>query len=204
MDQSTEIFYNRYVQNGTIQQESPHSAISQYFHYAFKPGDRILDIGAGGGRDLSVLLESGFDAYGIEPNDLMREFSLANNPRLIGRLQYGSLPVFDVPFGGKFDGVVCSAVLMHISQADFLAAWKSIRSVLKPNGMVLMSVPLMGREFLQDCRDTDGRYFENYPINYIDSVLMRLGFCKIDLDHASIVKLPNITWTILMFKLSID
>ncbi|WP_295993980.1 bifunctional 2-polyprenyl-6-hydroxyphenol methylase/3-demethylubiquinol 3-O-methyltransferase UbiG [Rugamonas sp.] len=198
----TDNFYNRYVHDGAIKDESPQSAISRYFKLAFRIGDKILDIGSGSGRDLTILLENGFDAYGVEPNDSIRKFSLTNHPGLADRLHGGSLPIIDVPFVEKFDGLVCSAVLMHIYQDEFLAACMSMRRILKPNGRILLSVPLMRPELLKGVRDKDGRFFKNHSTTYISAILASLGFFKIELSNTSIMEFPDVTWTILLFELS--
>src|SRR5438067_12494529 len=113
LDPATARFYARYVEQGAVRAEAPQSAISNYFELAFTPGDKVLDVGSGSGRDVAVLLDKGFDAYGIEPNDAMRDFATRNHPALATRIQSASLPISGSPFGGRFDGVVCNAVLMH-------------------------------------------------------------------------------------------
>ena len=41
--------------------------VAQRFVHAFEKGMRLLDIGCGSGRDLNLLLESGYDAEGVDP-----------------------------------------------------------------------------------------------------------------------------------------
>lgn len=200
MDRMTAKFYESYVEHGTIDSEAPYSAISKYFHVAFKAGDKVLDVGSGSGRDLAVLLKNGVDAYGIEPNGSMRTYSLKKNPELAGRVQPGSLPMTRVPFGGNFDGVLCSAVLMHIHEDWFVESWQSILNVLKPNGKVLFSLPSMRPSLLRDRRDNDGRFFENHRSDIVGSLLTSLGFSEIDLGVEATSMVPDITWTISLFE----
>ncbi len=196
MDRMTAKFYESYVQHGTVDSEASHSAISKYFHVAFKAGDKVLDVGSGSGRDLAVLLKNGVDAYGIEPNESMRTYSLTKHPELAGRVQPGLLPITRVPFGGGFDGVLCSAVLMHIHEGCFAESWKSILEVLKPSGKILFSLPSMDPGLLRDRRDDDGRFFENRRFEVVGSVLASLGFSEIDLGAEATSVYPGITWTI--------
>jgi SAM-dependent methyltransferase len=202
MDQATTDFYRNYAEHDAIRGEAPQSAISRYFETAFKGGGKVLDIGSGSGRDLTVLCKKGFDAYGIEPNDAMRTFALKNHPELAVRLQCGSLPTIGVPFGGQFDGVVCSAVVMHLPEEQLLRSCASIRSVLKPNGRLLISLPSMRADLLEDERDKDGRFFKNHSPAFLYSVLKSLGFSQIDLGHAT-SEYPDIIWSILLFELSV-
>jgi SAM-dependent methyltransferase len=202
LDQATAGFYDSYVADGAIRAESPQSAISAYFSSAFKAGDKVLDIGSGSGRDLAVLLDRGMDAYGIEPGDAMRAFALQKHPQLAARLESGALPITGVPFGGQFDGVVCNAVLMHVPDDRFLRAWESIRRLLKPHGRVLVSLPAMRADLLDNDRDRDGRFFRNHSPGFVNAVATSLGFSQIDLGSQAISRYPDVTWSIFLFALS--
>jgi SAM-dependent methyltransferase len=47
------------------------SPVARFFGTAFASGCRVLDVGAGSGRDLAALLSLGYDAYGAEPMEAM-------------------------------------------------------------------------------------------------------------------------------------
>ncbi|KAB8041808.1 methyltransferase domain-containing protein [Janthinobacterium aquaticum] len=200
MDHMTAKFYESYVQQGAADSEASHSAISKYFQAAFKEGDKVLDVGSGSGRDLAVLIKTGVDAYGIEPNDAMRKYALTKHPELAGRVKPDRLPLTHVPFGGGFDGVLCSAVLMHIPEDCFIESWKSILQVLKPTAKVLFSLPSMQPGLLQDRRDRDDRFFENHRVDLVSSMLKSCGFIEIDLGTEATSVYPDITWTISLFE----
>jgi SAM-dependent methyltransferase len=199
MDPATTEFYKRYAEQGAIGAEAPESAISRYFESAFEAGSKVLDIGSGSGRDLALLRAKGFDAYGIEPNDAMRAYALQEHPDLLTRLQAGSLPLSGTPFGGVFDGVVCSAVMMHIPEDQFREAWESICRVLKPDGRVLFSLPQMRSDLLAHDRDRDGRFFRNHPPAVVDALLKAMGFSRIDLGGAATSAYADVTWSISLF-----
>lgn len=201
-DRLTAKFYESYVEHGAIQEEAARSAISRYFSTAFKAGEKVLDLGSGSGRDLAVLLEAGADAYGIEPNDSMRAYALNKHPQLAARVQSGSLPISGLPFGGHFDAVLCSAVLMHVPEEQFVESWKSIRRLLKPNGRVLLSLPFMRPDLLQDDRDKDGRFFTNHRTDFLRSVLTSLGFKEIELGAQANSEYLDVTWSIHLFDLA--
>jgi SAM-dependent methyltransferase len=98
-DTRTSAFYVNWAAHG---EEADRSAISQHFESAFAPGARVLDVGRGKGRDVVALLDMGFDAYGIEPNDAMRARATERHPRLASRVAAASLPDIGQPFGGGF------------------------------------------------------------------------------------------------------
>lgn len=203
MDKATADFYRHYAEQGAIRTEAPESAVSTYFERAFVKGGKVLDIGSGSGRDLAVLCGRGFDAYGIEPNDAMRAFAAQRHPVLQSRMQPGSLPLAGMPFGGRFDGIVCNAVMMHLPEARLADAWQSMRNVLQPGGRLLFSLPAMRADLLEGDRDKDGRFFQNHSPAAIDSMLRAFGFSRIDLGSEAITTYPEISWTIFLYELKV-
>ncbi|MDR3481928.1 MAG: methyltransferase domain-containing protein [Burkholderiaceae bacterium] len=199
MDRPTTDFYNRYAADA-IQSEAARSALSRYFALAFKPGGRVLDVGAGSGRDLAVLRAMGFDAFGVEPNAAMRAVAVCNHPELAGRVLDGALPQLGVPFGGGFDGVVCSAVLMHVAPADLPPSALALRALLAPGGRLLVSLPFMHPDLLAGERDADGRYFQNHAYEALARHLAAAGLAPAgqwdEGEHA------GTRWFVLLFELA--
>lgn len=152
------------------------SPVAPYFSVAFPAGARVLDVGAGSGRDLAALLSAGYAAWGVEPSDGLRAAASANYPELAGRVEAGALPGLGTPFGGSFDGVLCSAVLMHLSDADLFDAALALRRVLKPHGRLLISLPSARTDVGADERDANGRLFKGYGPEELQLLLERLGF----------------------------
>jgi len=152
------------------------SPVEPYFPMAFAAGARVLDIGCGSGRDVARLLAHGYDAFGIEPTPGLREAAVVSHPELAGRLLNGSLPDRIDAFGGDFDGVLCSAVLMHVPDTELLDAALSIRAVLKPQGKLLLSLPASRPDAGPENRDINGRLFAPYTAEEISLLFERLGF----------------------------
>jgi SAM-dependent methyltransferase len=112
---------------------------------AFRYSRKILDIGCGTGRDLAFLLRKGKDAYGA---DASKEMIAAANATITaaglsgaGRLFEVALPDLSAFSEGEFDGVLCSAVLMHLPDEEIFDAVYALRRVLRPGGTLLVSVP---------------------------------------------------------------
>lgn len=188
-DEGTAGFYRRYAELLTRQPEARHSGMYALFQAHLWPGARVLDVGAGAGRDVAALLSLGIDAYGIEPSAAMRERALAQFPELQGRLAPGQLLRLGRPFAQAaplgFDAVVCSAVLMHVPPAMLSAALLSMRDQLhgvsgaetssRP-GLLFVSLPEMDRARLQGERDEEGRRFHNHGHEPLVHVLEAQGF----------------------------
>ena len=196
LDPGTTTFYDDWAAHG---EESPRSAISRHFEATFAPGARVLDVGCGKGRDLVALLDMGFDGYGIEPHDAMRAQALARDPRVEGRIAAAALPDLGQPFGGGFDGIVCSAVLMHLTTAALPASLAALAAVLKPQARVLMAVPEMRADLLVDGHDPDGRQFDNHAPERVQALLAAFGFA---LRHSEELATPTAytVWRVLALE----
>jgi SAM-dependent methyltransferase len=192
----TTAFYDDWAANG---QEAARSAVSRRFESAFAPGARVLDVGCGKGRDVVALLDMGFDAFGVEPNDAMRAAALARDPRMPGRLAAAALPDIGRPFGGGFDGVVCCAVLMHVAPDDLAAAFAAMAGLLRRGGRLLLALPEMRAGLLVDGRDPDGRQFANHAPERVQRLLTELAFEALSCDDIA----PSSTdtrWRVLLFE----
>lgn len=155
------------------------AGISRLLSRAFAPNDRILDVGAGSGRDLAHLVAEGHVAYGLEPVREMRDEAIAAYPVLTGRLVDGSLPdaLPDLSsIGAPFDGVLCSAVLQHVPRAQLLDAVYEIRKLLRPLGRALVSVPARRSDVGPNGRDAYGRLFHSVPPGELALLFERVGF----------------------------
>jgi SAM-dependent methyltransferase len=176
MDSLTFAFYDSQAQMLADRYEGVPSPVEAYFPMAFAAGARVLDIGCGSGRDTARLLAHGYNAFGIEPAAGLRDAAAAAHPELTARLLAGALPDQIDGFGGDFDGVVCSAVLMHVPDTELLDAALSIRAILKPQGRLLLSLPASRPDTGIEHRDIHGRLFAPYTAEQICLLFERLGF----------------------------
>jgi len=112
-----------------------------------RPGQRVLDLGCGEGRHaITAWLEAPVQVVGLDPGaaDLATaagratEFEApAGGDRTLGWVRGSGL---NLPFAdATFDCVICAEVLEHIP--DYHAVLEEIRRVLKPGGVLAVSVP---------------------------------------------------------------
>ncbi len=179
MDRETHEYYESRAAEVADRYLSVQSPLGPQFATSFRPGSRVIDVGAGAGRDLARLLCDGYDAWGIEPSAGLRTIAIARNPGIRGRLLPGSLPrgLPDLPsMGGPFEGAVCSAVLQHLPLGDLPEAVLAIGRLLGPTGRMLVSIPAAHGQIGPDLRDLGGRLYTGVTAGEIASLLERAGF----------------------------
>lgn len=176
MDAATAQYYQEHATELAARYNAVASPVARFFSTAFPAGCRVLDVGAGTGRDLRALLASGYDAYGVEPCDSLRGAAFSAFPELAGRLTVGQLPNLDNADGEPFDGILCSAVLMHIPESDLFDTAFALRRQLKAHGRLLISLPLARSDLACDGRDAHGRLFMAYTAEYLQLLFERVGF----------------------------
>lgn len=93
----------------------------------------LLDIGCGTGDFLNKAFENGWNIYGIEPNEKAR--AIANDKT--NNHVFDSETLFKIDH--KFDVITLWHVLEHVSDLENYI--NQIKSLLKPNGIVVIAVP---------------------------------------------------------------
>lgn len=175
--------------------------VDRYFSIAFKPGTRILDIGCGSGRDVASLNERGFSAQGIDP---CPEFvALAEKRHAIyNGFACDSLPTLRTIKDTSLDGILCSAVLMHLPEKHMFDAAFAMRRVLKEGGRLLLSLPVDTTIDPTTQRDENGRLFTAVPAEQWRVLLERLGFHMVQRwDDEDGLGRKTRKWTTLLFAL---
>ena len=186
MDTQTLKIYSEKAAEFADKYDSCSGGISAYFAETFPSDAQILDVGCGSGRDLRILLELGYAADGLDSceefvdrinmefNRSLKTLELEHSrtPALLD-----SLPELATIADDAYDGVLCSAVLMHLPEEQLFDASFAIRRVLKPNGRLLLSIPL-DDETIDSVskRDTDGRLFNGVTPEELQLLFERIGF----------------------------
>jgi len=202
MDPRTVSYYSANAKDVADRYESVQSPLAGYFSKVFRPGGKILDIGCGSGRDMAELTRQGYSAYGIDATPELVQLAQELHPELTDRVSQAVLPDFEVPFGGNFDGVLCSAVLMHIDTADLLTAALSIKRCLKANGRLLISIPSQRPDLTEAERDGNGRLFKSHTTADLSLIFEGLGFTLIDQwKNQDAMDRHRVEWVTVVFRL---
>lgn len=99
------------------------------------PGDRVLDVGSGGGEFVYLLSQRGFEAHGLEPNEGYATFA---------KTEYGiPITVGTVENMGASDQYWKAITLHHVLEhlSDPIATLKQLATLLAEDGVMIVEVP---------------------------------------------------------------
>ncbi len=112
------------------------------------PGDRVLDMGCGGGRHAFALYRRGADVVAL---DMSEKDLLEVDVMFAAMKQAGEVPdgatartvlgsAYDLPFeDASFDRIIAAEVMEHLPEDDL--AMSELFRVLKPGGLLAVTVP---------------------------------------------------------------
>ena len=102
------------------------------------PGDKILDLGCGNGRFFELLKDKDVNYIGVDFSEKLIEIAKEKYPKV----KFQVADALDLPFPNNyFDRIYSIAVLHHIPSREFrLQFLKEARRVLKPNGLLILTV----------------------------------------------------------------
>lgn len=103
---------------------------------------RLLDVGAGSGRDAAALAIRGHAVTAVEPSTAMRQGASTLHPGLGIEWIDDSLPWLASlrNRGGSFDLILVSAVWMYLDDRDRETAIEALTDLLAPDGLLIVSL----------------------------------------------------------------
>lgn len=138
-------------------------------------GNSVLDAGAGSCRDAAYFLKKGLQVEAIDLSINLLLVSSNSCPNSIKRL----MDVRNLAYTNNvFDGIWCSAVLLHLDRNDLITALKEFHRVLKPNGILHLSLKEgEGQYKIFVSHDPElYRKFYLYTESEITQLLLQTGF----------------------------
>ncbi len=135
------------------------------------PSGKILEIGAGGGRDARELIGIGYDYTGVDVSEGLLKEAKKNCPE--GKFLQQSIYELDF-LPDYFDGFWTSATLLHIPKNRIDEALSKINEVVKSKGVGFISIKKGKGERIED--DEGPRLFSYYQEKEFKNILNRNNF----------------------------
>lgn len=133
----------------------------------------ILDVGCGTGRDMAWFESQKANILGIDLSMGMLRYAQAN---VQGNLI--SMNMRHIGFRSAiFDGVWCCASLLHLPKPEAIFALQEIHRILKPGGMLVLSVQEgSGEQWEESYVPNVKRFFARYQASEMKNLLLQNGF----------------------------
>lgn len=171
---STISYYNRVADDLIPAYESADmSKLHTFLLSNLTPNSKVMDIGFGSGRDLYFLQNNGFNIWGIDPSQKFVNHIKERFADISDHFSKASLPNLDIPkeLLHTFDSVILIAVWMHLPKETYEDSIKSLCSLLKPQGKIILSYSITPRTGEEE------RYFENVDNSMLYMLFEKHG-CK--------------------------
>lgn len=111
----------------------------RYLVERLRPGQRVLNIGIGGGFFELMALRRQIDVHSLDPSE-RAVAKVRDELALGGKAAVGCASAAPFP-SSHFDAVVMSEVLEHLDDRVLAGALAEVRRLLKPGGRLLVTVP---------------------------------------------------------------
>jgi SAM-dependent methyltransferase len=202
MDKQTVSSYDHHAETVASRYEaveSPHKGLCPHW---IGRDDTVLDIGCGSGRDLAFFHQQGCTVFGIDPSISMLRQAAACHPELEGKLAEGSLPGnFSALGNRRFDVILLSAVIMHMTDSDLAASVSALEQHLTDHGRLIISHSPARGDLAPSGRDPLGRLFLVRSSEAVKLLLQKAGFICIHAETGSdSLQRADIRWETLVFR----
>jgi len=148
--------------------------VADYFIRNLK-GRKVLDIGCGPGRDSKYFSENGLDVTGIDATANFIKIASKNAPR--AKFIKMDMRSLDFP-ENSFDGIWACASFLHIPKAEAEKTLLGFRRILRPEGLLYVSVKQGTEEKVLEKEEYRGRtkFFAFYTEAEFKELIVSCGF----------------------------
>lgn len=154
-DQNADFYFNQ-------TKDTDMSSIYQRFLPEVKKNGRILDLGAGSGRDAFQFQKKGWEVDALEASDAL---CMRMKKNFSGRVIHDRIEEYH-PIK-PYDAIWACASLLHLTKPEFLRFMRRLPELLKPGGILYAS----GKNGIETGYQPDGRYFLEFTKQLIEEAI---------------------------------
>ena len=138
-------------------------------------GQKILDIGCGPGRDAKYFSEHGLKVTGIDLSSNFVKMASQNVPN--AKFMQMDMRTLDFP-ENSFDGIWACASFLHVPKEDAKNTLLGFRKILKPAGLIYLSVKQGNEEKFVEKDEYKGRtkFFAFYSQDEFKNLIESCNF----------------------------
>jgi SAM-dependent methyltransferase len=179
-----------------VEASDVHAALTRHLP---PPPASLLDVGAGSGRDAAWFAGEGYNVLAVEPSATMR--AEAQRRHTLASIVWldDCLPGLDavLRLGAAFDVILVSAVWMHVQPTDRSRAFRKLVTLLKPGGLLALSLRLGPPDPDRDMHPVD--------VTEIETLARNHGVAVVDVVHSpDRLGRADISWVQMVLRLPDD
>lgn len=171
------------------------------------PSGKIIEIGAGGGRDARLLIAAGYDYLGTDISQPMLDEATKRNPGA----KYEHKSIYDLDYPDEtFDGFWMSNTLHHVPKERVPEALLSVHRILRPGAIGFISVKegrgekMVSEVSEADVQGTYQRLFSYFKEDELQGLLEESGFevikTKVYPPGTHVVMNKKTTWLVIFVR----
>ena len=175
--QSYESNSNIFIEQWKDTNESDNGKIETFIEL-LPQNARILDVGAGFGKDVTYLCDKGFDCIGI---DFCDEF-IRKSKELYSNVKIYKTNFLEIDFPeNAFDALWSRGALFHLSKVDFNAVISKLSMILKTKGVFYIQlIEGIHDDLIDSIGNIEGAaHYSYYTVDELKSIMSEYGFTYI-------------------------
>ncbi len=128
------------------------------------PGGKIIDIGAGSGRDIKYFKDRGYTVDGIDASEEMCRLASS-----YAGVDVRCVRIQDWYPKRKYDGIWANASMLHLQLTEFEEFACRVSDYLNPNGVFYISM----KKGIQTGQDSNGRFFTDFSEEKVQQIVAK-------------------------------
>jgi SAM-dependent methyltransferase len=165
----------------------------------FLPSGRVLEVGAGSGRDAKELIKLGYDYVGTDVSEKLLDLARSN----CTGAKFIKMSLYGLSFPDKFDGFWASAVLLHVPKSRMHEALEKIKNNMNKGAIGFISIKDGDGEIVLE-KEIDGletkRFFSLWRKDEFENVLRDHDFKTLYYGHRLVT--ANTKWHMYIVRLN--